>query len=208
MKDRGSTIEGMPPVAPTTLAVSDAIAHYRQLQDLTCNELSYVLSLYGHELPSEDIARMERAEQAVTVDDLMALAHALDTTPTALLSHARTEPPEPEEGPIATGLPDDLVQDELVDWMTGRTALDDESRIRWWQEHASRLDVLLTHLEEQLEGAKAELDDLGELAAQEADAPPVQRLHARIREVELAAHLTERAQAMAGMRLDELRGTQ
>lgn len=64
----------------------------------------------------------------------------------------------------------------------GTTALDHESRVRWAQERVDRLDILATHREDQYRGALSELEDLGELAQQEAAMPPVIRLHDRIRE--------------------------
>jgi hypothetical protein len=42
--------------------------------------------------------------------------------------------------------------------------------VRWSDDKVSRLRVLSTHLEEQLQGAYAEIRELGELAEQEADA--------------------------------------
>jgi hypothetical protein len=50
---------------------------------------------------------MENRERIVTVDDLMAIAYALDTTPAVLLTHIPIDMPAPE-GPLATGLPANL----------------------------------------------------------------------------------------------------
>lgn len=61
--------------------MSDAITHYRQLRELTTDELAYVLLM---------------------LDDLVAIAYVLDTTPAVLLSHIPIDMPEPE-GPFATG---------------------------------------------------------------------------------------------------------
>jgi hypothetical protein len=124
----------------------------------------------------------------------MAIAHALDTTPAVLLTHIPIDIPAPE-GPLATGLPADLDQAELRAWVEGRTELDRESRLQWWEDRTSRLRVLSTHHEEQLQGAYAELRELGELAEQEADAPPVQVLHERIRDGEYAMNQADLALA-------------
>src|SRR5438445_378649 len=51
---------------------------------------------------------------------VMAIEHALDTTPAVLLAHIPIDIPAPE-GPLATGLPADLDQAELRAWVEGRT---------------------------------------------------------------------------------------
>ena len=88
--------------------------------------------------------------------------------------------------------------------MQGTTALDHESRVRWAQERVDRLDILATHCEDQYRGARAELDELGELALQEADMPLVIRLHDRIREGEEAMVQANNALAYAELHLGEL----
>ncbi|WP_030718885.1 hypothetical protein [Streptomyces sp. NRRL S-237] len=153
--------------------MSDAITHYRQLRE-------------------------------VTVDDLVAIAYVLDTTPAVLLSHIPVDMPEPE-GPFATGLPSDVDPTELRAWIEGKTRLDRESRVRGWEERAGRLKVRSAHHEEQLQGAYAELRELGDLAVQEADAPLVQRLQWRIQDGDHALNQAEVAPALTEHRLDNLR---
>lgn len=190
--------------SPTSLAVSDAITHYRQLRQLTRDELAYVLQTSGHPLSADTIAQMENRERTVTVDDLMALAYALDTTPAVLLTHIPIDIPAPE-GSLATGLPANLDQAELRAWVEGRTALDHESRVRWSDDKVGGLRVLSAHFEEQLQGAYAEMRELGELAEQEADTRPVQMLQDRVRDGEYALNQTELALALAEQHLDRLR---
>ncbi|WP_326742701.1 DNA-binding protein [Streptomyces sp. NBC_01768] len=185
--------------------MSDAITHYRQLRELTCDELACVLLMHGHPIPADDIAEMERCERPVTVDELVAIAYALGTTPAVLLSHIPIEMPEPE-GPFGTGLPRDVDQAELRAWIEGKTALDRESRVHWWEERAGRLRVRSAHHEEQLQGAYAELHEFGELALQEADASPVQRLLWRIKDGEHALNQSEVALALTEQQLGSLRG--
>ncbi|MFD0305198.1 hypothetical protein [Streptomyces sp. NPDC127119] len=88
----------------------------------------------------------------MTVDDLVAIAYALDTTPAVLLSHIPIDMPAPE-GPLATGLPGDVDQAELRAWLEGRTTLDRESRVGWWEEQVAHLRGRSAHHEEQLQGA-------------------------------------------------------
>lgn len=134
----------MPSNLLTTLAVSDAITHYRQLRELSCDELSFVLSMLGHMVSSDAIAAMGNRERPVTVDDLVAISDALGTSPAVLLTHIPINMPAPE-GPLATGLPADVEPLELRAWAEGRTALGTQSRIGWWQDRVSRLRMLSTH---------------------------------------------------------------
>ncbi|SEP54377.1 helix-turn-helix domain-containing protein [Amycolatopsis saalfeldensis] len=194
----------MPSTSPTSLAVSDAITQYRQLCELSRDDLSYVVSERGYSVSAEDIRQMENRERSVTVDDLVAIAYALDTTPAVLLAHIPIDMPDPE-GSLATGLPDDLSQPELRAWIEGRTVLDRPSRACWWQKYVSCLNVASVHHDDQLQGARAELRDLGELAEREEDAPPVQRLYCHIRESEHALCQAELALALAERQLNGLK---
>lgn len=193
----------MLPLAPTSLAVSDAITHYRQLRELTRDELAYVLEMSGHSLGVDAITEMENRDRPVAVDDLVAISYALGTTPAVLLTHIPIDMPDPE-GPLATGLPGDVQQAEARAWIEGRTMLDHESRVLWWQNEVGRLRVLTAHHEEQLQGAYAEIRDLGELATQEEDASQVQALHILIHDGEHALNQSEVALALAEMQLDAL----
>ncbi|NEA14209.1 DNA-binding protein [Streptomyces halstedii] len=184
--------------------MSDAITHYRQLRELTIDELAYVLLVLDHPISADALAEMERCARPVTVDDLVAIAYVLDTTPAVLLSHIPIEMPAPE-GPFATGLPSDVDPTELRAWIEGKTTLDRESRVRWWEERAGRLRVRSAHHEEQLQGAYAELRELGDLAVQEASAPPMQRLRWRIQDGEHALSQAEVALALTQHRLNNLR---
>ncbi|WP_424862861.1 DNA-binding protein [Streptomyces sp. MMS24-I29] len=183
--------------------MSDAITHYRQLREFTRDELSYVLEMAGYPLSADAIGLMENRERGVTVDDLVALAHALDTTPAVMLAHIPIDMPAPE-GPLATGLPADVDQAELRAWIEGKTTLDHDARVRWCEEKVSRLRVRSAHIEEQLQGAYAEIRELGELMEQEADALPVQMLHAQVREGQYALNQVELALALAEQKLDGL----
>lgn len=192
------------PHSPTTVAVSDAITHYRQLRELTRDELSYLLSVFDHPLSPGTIAQMESREIPITVDDLMAIAFALDTTPAVLLSHVPIDMPT-SDGPLASGLPSDVEPSELRAWIEGRTSLDPAARITWYQNRVNHCGILSAHHEEQLEGAYEELRELGELATREADAPPVQTLQDRIRVGEYQLNQSEVTLAMAEQHLEQLR---
>lgn len=198
----------MLPIPPTTMAVADAVSYYRELRCLTRDELAYLLSLNGHDLQSDQIARVERSERAVSVDDLVALAYALEVTPAALLSHPPADLEGIEGEPIATGLPADLSPGELADWLEGRTGLDDDSRARWWDEQATRLEILSIHLEDQLAAAFEELREIDRGTEQGIDSTAVEELMSRVRTGELLVYETSQERDVVAMRLDALRGPQ
>lgn len=200
------TLAAMPrDLPPTTLAVADAVTHYRQLRELTLDELSFVLAQdHGHGLTTEELRRIEDAERPATVDDLVALAAALGTTPSVLLSHIPLDLPDPS-APLATGLPGDVQQPELRAWLEGRTALDHRSRLQYAIDRRSAQSIRYAHLEDQLGAAHEEMQALGELALQEADAPQVTALEDRIREGEHELVQAEVALAMAESHLQDLK---
>lgn len=194
----------MPDLPPTSRAFADAVHHYRQLRDLTLDELAYVLAQLGHGLTTEDLRRIENAERPATVDDLIAIAAALGARPAILLSHIPIDMPV-AEAPLATGLPADVEQPELRAWLESRTGLDHRARLRWAINQVSRLQIRSTHFEDQLRAAREELNELGELALQEADAPQVVALEDRIREGEHELTQAELGLALAERRLEDLR---
>ncbi len=198
------TIERMLPLGPTSHAVAAAIAHYRQLRELTIDELSYSLSTNSYDLAADDLPGIEQGLQVITVDDVIALAVALGVTPLELLCHIPID--HVGEGPLATALPGDVDQSQLRAWMQGRTTLDHPSRVQWAQDRVARLQILSTHHDDQLAGARDELTELGVLAEREAYALPVIRLHERIRENEYAVQQADLALAYAERRLELLQG--
>lgn len=189
---------------PTSLAVSAALSHLRIRAELTIDELSFVTLMHGHEIPIDRLRAIERCEQPVTVDELMILAVVLDATPVDLLAYVPEDAPVPDH-PLATGVPGDVDPQELRAWLENRTALDHESRVRWAEDRVQRLEIRSSHLEDQLRAAREELSGLGELALQEADAPPVTRLHERIHEGEHALSQATTGLAYAEHRLEQLR---
>jgi len=181
---------------PTSRAFADAVHHYRQLRNLTREELAYVLDKLGYGLTTEELRRIEDAERHATVDDLIAIAAALAVSPSILLSHIPADSLVPD-GSLGTGLPADVEQSELRAWIEGRTTLGYCARLRCAAEQVSRLQIRTSHIEDQLRAAVEELRELGELASQEADAPQVIDLHDRIREGEYNLIREERSLSMA-----------
>lgn len=149
------------PAGPTARAVADGVLCHREACELSRSELAYVLARLGHPLTVEAITAIEERRREVSVDDLMALAHALDTTPVMLLGHVPLDMPDAGE-PIATGVPADTEILELRSWMTGATSLDDEGRRAFWRDHLSRLEVRHAHASEQLEAVEHALSEQGD----------------------------------------------
>lgn len=193
----------MTPLPPTSRTVAAAVEHYRELRGLTRDELARLLHHNGHELDVDDIRGIEQRLTSATVDDLTAIACALDTSPAELLSHISVDQPAPE-GPAATGVPDNVCPAKHRDWLLGATSLDVDSRLDWHRSLVTGLRMRSVHIEDQLRGAQQELEDLGELAVREADMPPVQRLHARIDDGEQQLSQTDLALATAEQRLQDL----
>jgi transcriptional regulator with XRE-family HTH domain len=65
--------------------VADNVRRFRNSHRLTVYELADRLKTGGHAIAASAISKIERGERQVTVDDLMALAIALDVPPISLL---------------------------------------------------------------------------------------------------------------------------
>lgn len=78
--------------------------------------------------------------------------------------------------------------------------------MRWAQERVQRLEIRSAHVEDQLQAAYEELRELGELADQEYDAPPVIRLRDRISDGDYDFNQVSVALAHAEQRLGWLEG--
>lgn len=66
----------------------------RRERELTQDDLSKRLALLGRPMPTASIGRLESGDRRVDVDDLMALAYALDVSPLALLLPFTQRPDE------------------------------------------------------------------------------------------------------------------
>lgn len=70
---------------PTAQRVAANVRRLRRERDLTMAALSGLLTQAGHPIADSGIAKIETGDRRVDVDDLMALAVALGTTPNRLL---------------------------------------------------------------------------------------------------------------------------
>lgn len=82
--------------------------------------LSDALTELGHRIDPSALAKIERGERQVSIDDLMALAVALDVSPSAILLPLTDDPAFKVE---ITGV-GTVPANEAWDWMDGRRRLD------------------------------------------------------------------------------------
>ncbi len=77
--------------------VAENLARLRELRHLNYTDLSGLLGRTGRTLSAETLGKVERRERRIDVDDLVALAVALDTTPNRLLLPGSANADEPVE---------------------------------------------------------------------------------------------------------------
>ncbi|WP_231390205.1 helix-turn-helix domain-containing protein [Nocardia sp. CNY236] len=75
----------MNPLGPTGEAVRANVARHRKRLNLTYAELSRRLDSINRQIPVLGLSRIEAGERRVDADDLLALAVALEVSPTTLL---------------------------------------------------------------------------------------------------------------------------
>lgn len=127
---------------PTGRYVAEAVRTLRQNQDLTYKELEERLTANGHRIPALGLRRIESEARRVDVDDLMALAAALNVSPLRLLLHI---PDEGQGAPyqVATGVPEDLSWNEAAAWVRDETGLSIAQRIEFWRAQVRTLTRML-----------------------------------------------------------------
>lgn len=148
-------------VAPTALAVGDAVLQYRQSQAMTRDEVvgrTQQHASHGYTLTADRLRLIENGESTATVDDLVALAFALDLSPTVLLGHLAITAADPDQ-PLATAMPADLGYLEYQQWLSGEISLDPASRLTWYQNLRANISIQIAHHQDQLDAVVDELDD-------------------------------------------------
>ena len=189
---------------PISLNEEAIAAQRREMLDLSRSELSFVLQMLEHDLSAKQIALIEDGLLAPTVDDLTALAVALDTSPVAMLCYEITDPElgslQMADEPQCTGLPADVSAREFTAWLHGLTTMRAEDRASFAENEAARTQILVTFRDDQLGGAYAELHEIDEATRQDTSAPAVQQLIERIHEYDGAAQDAHRAAELADMR--------
>ena len=99
----------------TGFTVAKNVRRVRLLRDMTQEDLAAALEQLGRSIPLASVGRIESGHRAVEVDDLMALAVALEVSPLGLLLPVEAELGEPVD---VTGWAVD--SEELWLWVTGR----------------------------------------------------------------------------------------
>ncbi|MER5903019.1 helix-turn-helix domain-containing protein [Streptomyces mirabilis] len=104
---------------PTAQTVAAGVQRMRKRRGLSTYQLSAALEKAGRPIAASAIAKVERGERQVGVDELMALAFVLDTPPSALLLPLEDSPDATIE---ITGA--GTVSAEVAwDWLDGRRPL-------------------------------------------------------------------------------------
>jgi len=77
------------PLGPTGTRLGPQLRAVRRARNLTLGGLSCVLTDLGHPINVSALAKAEKGQRRIDVDDLIALAVAVDTSPNALLLPAK-----------------------------------------------------------------------------------------------------------------------
>lgn len=99
--------------------MADNLARLRKVRGFTTRQLSALLERNGRPIPASGITRMEKAERQVTVDELVALAVALQVSPSSLLLPLDDSPAKTVE--VSGG--GSVTADVAWDWVDGRRPL-------------------------------------------------------------------------------------
>lgn len=126
-------------LGPTGLCVAEAVREYRQQRRLTYIQLEERLNELGHRIPELGLRRIEAGSRRVDVDDLMALAAALKTSPLRLLIHT-SEGQQDEPRQLTTGGPDNLSWREAAAWVRDDTGFELKDRIEFWRQEIRALE--------------------------------------------------------------------
>ena len=103
--------------------VASTVRHFREARRLAYAELSRQLSQLGREIPPLGLRRLEAGERKVDVDDLFALAVALEVSPLVLLL------PVEATSLVPQGVEYDA--ESVWQWASGSKALTEENAFRF-----------------------------------------------------------------------------
>ena len=129
MPDSDERWEPLESLGPTGATVARNVKRLRKAKGLAYTDLSARLAALNRTIPTLGLRKIESGGRRVDVDDLVALAAALNVSPISLLIGNRADPEQPATDPAAavavTGyLPDGLVRgDVLWNWLTAQHTL-------------------------------------------------------------------------------------
>lgn len=122
------------PLGLTGETVRANVQRLRGDQNLGYAKLASILKGIGREIPELGLRRIESGDRRVDVDDLMALAAALDVSPVTLLMPDTTAQGW-ETAVESTGLPDGITAQHLWLWLTAvhppRRVADHREYVLW-----------------------------------------------------------------------------
>ncbi|MGY1692315.1 helix-turn-helix domain-containing protein [Geodermatophilus sp. SYSU D01105] len=107
---------------PVAERVSQNLARLRNEQDMTLGRLSERLAELGRPISISGLSKIERGERRVDVDDLLALAVALDVSPNRLLLPSPSQASE-KQPDVALTPNERVAWDQAWLWATGARAL-------------------------------------------------------------------------------------
>ena len=118
-RERRKAQRGRTPALTPRRVVALNVRKARTAAGLTAQQLADRLSELGHPIPRASLSELETSNRGVDVDDLVALAVALGTSPTALML--------PEPGQYVAPVPGrprwmDWSRDDLRGWMGDATS--------------------------------------------------------------------------------------
>ena len=128
-------------LGPTGRTVAANIASYRALRGLRLADLSDRMTTSGRPLSVVSLSAIENGERRADVDDLVALAAALDISPAALLMPASSKPSDPAPATVHPEGDTNPDAAQLWGWLTAQSPLDapllmaerDEVAIEMWR---------------------------------------------------------------------------
>ncbi|WP_416444683.1 hypothetical protein AB3K78_15385 [Leucobacter sp. HNU] len=135
-----STKKGMAELdlGPTGKTVAVNIARRREALNLSYVALEQRLIKAGQRIPALGLRRIEARARKVDVDELLALAFALECTPTFLLS------PLDPEAPVTAIKDGELIWEEKRAWLQGKAKLTPSSLAHFWERESLSQDAVIS----------------------------------------------------------------
>jgi transcriptional regulator with XRE-family HTH domain len=115
------------PLGPIGATVQQNVRRLREERNLTMAELSRRLGgdKIGRKIPTLALARIEKGERRVDVDDLVALAIALGVSPTALLLPPLADEDQDLDEPVKLAERKTVTWESAWRWGTGDAPIDE-----------------------------------------------------------------------------------
>ena len=121
-------------LGPTGRHVAAQVRRWRSARGLSYAALATRLAELGWSIPILGLRRIEAGARRVSVDDLLALAVALEISPFRLLA-----PGDPGDAVSATAIEGDLVAAEVLAWTRDESGLSRAERLDYWIHQSRRL---------------------------------------------------------------------